>query len=300
MAVLKQSTSFTRMFLIVQSGDHITGLTGASPTVNISKAGGSFAAAGGTVTEVSSGWYKIALNTADTNTLGDLAYHITAASADPTDFVDQIAANILGDTLPANATQINGVSTSSVTTVNANVGTTQPTNFTGTGGTALVKSDAVDIAGSAVSTSSAQLGVNVVNWNAQTAQTDANNLPKVNVTDWNGSAVSALPGNFGALSIDGNGNVAITSNIKKNTVQNGFTFLMTDSTNHNPKTGLTVTATRSIDGGSFSSCANSVLEVANGTYTINLAAADTNGNHIMYRFASAGADDLNVSIITQP
>lgn len=59
--------------------------------------------------------------------------------------------------------KINAVSTSSVTTVSANVGTTQPVNFTGTAGSALVKSDTVDIAGAAVSTSSAQIGVNVVN-----------------------------------------------------------------------------------------------------------------------------------------
>lgn len=62
----------------------------------------------------------------------------------------------------ANATQINGVATTSVTTVNANIGTTQPVNFTGTGASALAKSDMVDIAGAAVSTSTAQIGVNAV------------------------------------------------------------------------------------------------------------------------------------------
>lgn len=48
-------------------------------------------------------------------------------------------------------------------TVNANLGTTQPINFTGTAASALVKSDMQDIAGAAVSTSAAQIGVNVVN-----------------------------------------------------------------------------------------------------------------------------------------
>lgn len=42
---------------------------------------------------------------------------------------------------------INGVSTSSVTTVSANVGTTQPVNFTGTGASAYVKVDEVAISG---------------------------------------------------------------------------------------------------------------------------------------------------------
>jgi hypothetical protein len=51
--------------------------------------------------------------------------------------------------LQVNATAINAVSTSSVTTVNANIGETQPINFTGTGASALVKCDTVDVAGSA-------------------------------------------------------------------------------------------------------------------------------------------------------
>lgn len=122
MATLKQSTVFTRMFLMIQTSDHITGLTGAAPTVNISKAGAAFSGAAGTVTEVANGFYKIALTTADTGTLGDLAYHITAASGDPTDFVDQVTGNILGDTLPANTTQLAGQ------TVTAGAGVTFPTS----------------------------------------------------------------------------------------------------------------------------------------------------------------------------
>lgn len=62
----------------------------------------------------------------------------------------------------ADAKAINGVATTSVTAVNANIGQTQPVNFTGTGGSALVKTDVTDIATAAVSTTTAQLGVNVV------------------------------------------------------------------------------------------------------------------------------------------
>jgi hypothetical protein len=90
MALLKQSTAYTRMFLMVDSTDHITGKTGLTVTVTLSKAGGAFGAAGGTITEVSSGWYKIALTTTDTNTLGDLAYHCTSTGADATDIADQV------------------------------------------------------------------------------------------------------------------------------------------------------------------------------------------------------------------
>ena len=64
--------------------------------------------------------------------------------------------------LDTNAKRINNVATTSVTTINANLGVTQPINFTGTAGSAYVKSDMVDIAGSAVSTTAAQIGANVV------------------------------------------------------------------------------------------------------------------------------------------
>jgi hypothetical protein len=199
MANLKQSTAYTRAFLMVLSSDHITGATGLTVAVTLSKAGGAFATAGGTVTEIANGWYKVALTTTDTGTLGDLAFHCTSATADPTDFVDQVTGNILGDTLPVNVTQWNGtnvvvpatagvpdvnvknvnnVSTSSVTTVNANQGTTQPVNFTGTGGLALVQSDTRDFLGHAV-------------------VLDANNLPQVDVQDILGLASVGAAGFVG-------------------------------------------------------------------------------------------------------
>lgn len=340
---------------MIDSSDHLSKKTGLTCTVNISKAGAAFGAAGGSVTEVANGWYKVALNTTDTNTLGDLAYYITATGADDTDFVDQVAVNILGDTLPANLTQVNAhsvtdttsgvpdvnvknfgttavtgrdiaasvllstgtgtgqldftsgvvkanatqwlggaipavnvtgvplvdakyllgtvlatpatagvldvnvknvnnVSASSVTTVSANQGTTQPVNFTGTAGSALVKSDMVDVAGAAVSTAAAQIGVNVV--------------------------------------------TSASADFKKNTALAKFEFPMTDSTTHAPKTGVTVTATRSIDGGAFASCANAVTELANGIYYIDLAATDLNGNVITLRFTGTASDDRLITIIT--
>lgn len=58
---------------------------------------------------------------------------------------------------------INGVATSSVTTINANVGTTQPVNFTGTGTTAYVKGDAVDIGGAAAASATVGTVTNLTN-----------------------------------------------------------------------------------------------------------------------------------------
>ncbi len=72
-----------------------------------------------------------------------------------------------------NAKNINNVATTSVTTINANLGQTQPVNFTGTGASALVKSDTVDWAGTAVSTpaTAGVVDVNVKNINNVAAAT---------------------------------------------------------------------------------------------------------------------------------
>lgn len=87
--------------------------------------------------------------------------------------------------------------------------------------------------------------------------------------------------------------------IKKNQALNNFPFLMVDSTdNKTGKTGLTVTATRSIDGAAFAACANAVVEVSAGIYKINLAASDLNGDTIALRFTGTGANDRIITIKT--
>lgn len=84
--LIKQSqTAQPLVFLMLDSGDHLTGKTGLSPTVTISKNGGSFASPSGAVTEIGSGWYQVAGNATDTGTLGPLLLHATASGADPCD-----------------------------------------------------------------------------------------------------------------------------------------------------------------------------------------------------------------------
>lgn len=83
--IQKLSSSRPLLFLLVQSSDHITGLTGASPTVTLSKNGGAFASPAGAVSEIGNGWYKVAPNATDSTTFGPLVLHATAASADPCD-----------------------------------------------------------------------------------------------------------------------------------------------------------------------------------------------------------------------
>ena len=85
--ILQSSTQSALLFLMIDSSDHVTGKTGLSPTVTLSKNGAAFGAPTGAVTEISSGWYKVAGNATDTNTLGPLALHATATGADPTDIL---------------------------------------------------------------------------------------------------------------------------------------------------------------------------------------------------------------------
>lgn len=93
MFLIKQAdTSHSIQFLLTQAADHITALTGATPTVTLSKNGGGFGSAGGTVAEVANGVYKLTPSAGDTGTLGSLVLHATAASGDPTDVVVQVVA----------------------------------------------------------------------------------------------------------------------------------------------------------------------------------------------------------------
>lgn len=97
------------------------------------------------------------------------------------------------------------------------------------------------------------------------------------------------------------GNVSLNTVLKKNTALAKFAFVMTDSTNHNPATGKTVTATRSIDGAAFGAgTLGTPTEVSNGLYYVDLAAGDTNGNVVTYRFTASGCDDLLVTLLFEP
>lgn len=90
---LKQSqTARPLLFLMVDSADHVSAKTGLTPTVTLSKNGASFASPAGAVSEVGSGWYKVAPNATDTATLGPLLLHATASSADPVDVVFEVIA----------------------------------------------------------------------------------------------------------------------------------------------------------------------------------------------------------------
>src|SRR5579859_2130399 len=91
-SVKQSSTAYPLVFLLIDSSDHISGKTGLSPTVTLSKAGGSFASPSGAVTEIANGWYKVAGNATDTGTLGPLILHATSTGADPSDALFSVVA----------------------------------------------------------------------------------------------------------------------------------------------------------------------------------------------------------------
>ena len=94
MSAIQQGTTYVQNFIVVSSTDHVSPLLGGSPVVTLSKGGSAFAPAAGTVSEISSGWYSITLTPVDTNTVGDLSFHITTVGGDNTDFNAQVLATI--------------------------------------------------------------------------------------------------------------------------------------------------------------------------------------------------------------
>jgi len=194
---LRQSTASQEIPLgyFVDSTDgntEETALTIANTDIKLWKNGATTLANknSGGATHISNGIYYAVLDATDTNTQGPMVIfcHPTGALAvrvecvvltsnifdsliAGSDLFDVSVTQILGTACTAatagvmdvNSSRINNVAATSVTTVNANLGTTQPINFTGTGASATAKSDVTNIATAAVSNSSAQLGVNIVN-----------------------------------------------------------------------------------------------------------------------------------------
>lgn len=135
------------------------------------------------------------------------------------------------------------------------------------------------------------LTVDVTQWTGTNVATpDTAGYPKVTVKSGTGT---------GEISLS-SGAVSIQSGIKKNTALTKFQFLMTDSTNHDPATGLTVSGTVSKDGGSYASITDTVTEVGNGMYEVDLSSTEMNANNVSLRFTATGADDRNITIRTDP
>jgi hypothetical protein len=185
--------------------------------------------------------------------------------------------------LDVNVKNMNNVAATSITTINANQGTTQPLNFTGTAGSALVKSDMVDIAGAAVSTSTAQIGVNVVNFGGS-AGTFATGRPEVNATQFAGQAITAASG------VTLPSSVASPTNITAGTITT-----VTNLTNAPTNGDLTATMKASVTTAATAATptaaavTGSVGSVASGGISRASFAADSGLQNIRANTAQAGA-----------
>ncbi len=104
------------MVFLTDSADHVTGKTGATLAITISKDGAAFASISPTVTERGNGWYNIALTTGNTDTLGDLVLRATASGADPIDLREQVFAALPGDSVTVSSIGSNVINAASIAT----------------------------------------------------------------------------------------------------------------------------------------------------------------------------------------
>ncbi len=158
------------------SSDHLSDATGKTIAVTISKNGAAFGnpSAGATnATEIANGWYYVDLSTTDTGTAGPLIVRGTASGVDNVEslFVVADAHNAGFDGVPSAVAGASGG---------------LPT------GDASGRVDLSKIAGAAVSTSVAQIGVNAVNIGG-TAQTGRDIGASVLVGDKTGFSLAVTP-----------------------------------------------------------------------------------------------------------
>ena len=87
--------------------------------------------------------------------------------------------------------------------------------------------------------------------------------------------------------------------VRKNKPLANFTFVMLDQVNQAPTAGLVVTGVKSKDGGAFAPCDNSIIEIGNGFYKINLTANDLNADVVAFSFKAVNSDETILTMLTQ-
>lgn len=86
---------------------------------------------------------------------------------------------------------------------------------------------------------------------------------------------------------------------QKNTGSQKVFFTLVDSTDHvTRKAGITVTATRSLNGAAFGSATGTVTEVASGVYYLTPSAGDINADDVVYRFTGTACDPVELHVVT--
>lgn len=141
-----------------------------------------------------------------------------------------------------------------------------------------------------------------------TAGTFSSGRPEVNTTHLAGTSQTARDIGASVLLSSGtgtgqvslsSGRVLIQSGVQKGAALNKFQFTMVD-TSGTLLTGLSVSGYVSKDGAAYSSLTDTVTEVANGTYEVDISSTEMNANNVALRFTATGAADRNVTIRTDP
>ncbi len=278
MPFLRQSTAQTVRFgpfLDITDGvSEEVSLTLAQADMRLSKDGGAFAQknASGNATHDSDGWYSTSLDATDTATVGELVMNVhqpantlpvwmrwwVVEEAVYDAHYGAAAAGPLQSTVAARTLDVTAAGEAGI----------DLDNTVGTIGAAQIATDAITaakIAADAIGAS--ELATDAIG-SAQLATTAVNEirdaiLPIIN------TAFSNIP-----------------------------VFMALSSDHVSAATGLTLTITRSIDGGAFGSGTGTAAEIANGAYQYDASAADMNGTFILFRFTGTAADDNFVVIRT--
>lgn len=255
--IQQNQTAQPLIFMMVDDTDHLTGKTGLTPTVTISKNGGSFASPAGAVTEVGSGWYKIAGNATDADTLGKLVIHAAATGADDSDTVYQVVAFD-----PATAYAVPGDEMDLVDAPNAT---------------------AVTAIQSGLATSSEVSGVPAAVWTETTRELTAIDATIIsgNISGTVGGIDSVtFPVNFDLLAIDANGVVDATLGSTEHDDIAAALLDLTDGVESGVTVRQSLRLSNSAGGGKLSGAATSsiVIRDVNDTKDRVTATVDADGN----------------------
>lgn len=138
-----------------------------------------------------------------------------------------------------------------------------------------------------------QVNVKEVNGTAQTANDNGADINAI-LADTGTDGVVVAAASVSAIAAAGymifEKNVAVTK----------FPIFMTDSTNHAPATGATVTVQLSADGAAFGNATDATAaEIGSGWYECDFTQAEMNYNFIIVKATATGCDQFNAVIRTQ-
>lgn len=182
MIYAKPSTALLVVFRAYLASDHVTPATGKTIAITISKNGGAFGNpnAGATnATEISSGFYKVTLDTTDTGTAGPLAVRGAEAA------IDDVGAIFYVGQSPADVTHIGG----SAVTASGGIPAVNVTQISGQTATATTP---VTVPAAIASTTNitAATGIDVTKFGGSNI-TSAAGIPEVKVASIANDAVTA-------------------------------------------------------------------------------------------------------------